>query len=334
MKSLVSILIPCYNGENFLERCFKSILSQTYSNIEIIFINDGSVDNSEEIAKEYANKLINKGYKFNYIYQENSGAAAAINVALKLVNGEYIMLYDIDDIIFPTAVEEKAVYLDNNKEYDMVRNNGYYVNNDNLDKIVDVFSRNEEEKKNENIFEALLLGETNNWPASFMVRSVALFDNINDKNIYVSQFGQNLQIMLPVAYKGRSGYIDKPLMKYVRHNKSHSSFINSSRKLELFNGYEENRIQILNSLSLDLSEKKQYIEKINILYFRIRMKIAYESNNRELLIGQYNNLKKMKACNSKDRILYMRGINKFIDSIFNIYEIIIRLKQKIEERIN
>lgn len=64
------------------------------------------------------------------------------------------------------------------------------------------------------------------------------------------------------------------------------------------------------------------------------MKIAYESNNRELLIGQYNNLKKMKACNSKDRILYMRGINKFIDSIFNIYEIIIRLKQKIEERIN
>ena len=66
---LVSVIIPCYNGENFIDRCAMSIYVQEYSRIEIIFVNDGSTDKSEEIAKIYGKKLIKEGYIFKYIYR-------------------------------------------------------------------------------------------------------------------------------------------------------------------------------------------------------------------------------------------------------------------------
>ena len=180
MRDLVSILIPCYNGEKFLDRCFKCLLKQTYKNIEVIIVNDGSTDNSENIILKYKKEIEKKGFKFLYIYQENGGAASAINTALKHVNGEFIMLYDVDDIIFEDAVKEKADFLINNTDYDMVRNNGYYVDNSDLDKINGLFSDGEN-IKNEYIFEDLILGKSNNWAASFMIRTEVLFKNINNR---------------------------------------------------------------------------------------------------------------------------------------------------------
>ena len=115
MGALVSVLIPCYNGEKFIDRCFSCLLNQDYDYVEIIFVNDGSNDNSSKIAYSYKNKLEQKGYSFKYVYQSNGGAASAINTALKLVTGKYIMLYDVDDIIFRTAISEKVKFLEVNK---------------------------------------------------------------------------------------------------------------------------------------------------------------------------------------------------------------------------
>lgn len=319
MKDLVSILIPCFNGEKFLDRCFGCLLDQTYPKIEIIFVNDGSSDNSENIAKQYGVKIEEKGFKFTYIYQENGGAASAINTALKYVEGEYIMLYDVDDIIFPDAVKLKAEFLSQNTDFDMVRNNGYYVNNENIDNLIGLFANTDEEKNNEHIFEDLILGKTNNWPASFMVRTEALFKHIKDKEIYTSQFGQNLQIMLPVAYFGKSGYIDKPLMKYIRHENSHSAFTSYEKRLRLMNGYEENRVEIIKQLDIPKEEKQRYFDMISILYNRIRMSIAYESNNIELLEKEYQALIDKNEVTKQDRILYKRTKNKFYDKMYSIY---------------
>lgn len=303
MKDLVSILIPCYNGEQFLDRCFKCLLNQTYENIEIILINDGSTDNSENIIKKYRKNIEKKAFRFLYIYQENGGAASAINTALKHVTGEYIMLYDVDDIIFEDAVKDKAEFLKNNTNYDMVRNDGYYVHNDNTDEILGLFSEGEN-THNENIFEDLILAKANNWPASFMVKTETLFNHIENKEIYISQFGQNLQIMLPVAYFGKSGYINKPLMKYIRHRDSHSAFTSNEKRLKLINGYEENRIEIVNQLNISDKEKEEYFNKINILYYRQRMQIAYEMRDIYLFKQQYDKLIEENADNKEDKILY------------------------------
>ena len=333
MVALVSVLIPCYNGEKFIDRCFSCLLNQDYDYVEIIFVNDGSNDNSSKIAYSYKNKLEQKGYSFKYVYQSNGGAASAINTALKLVTGKYIMLYDVDDIIFRTAISEKVKFLEINKEYDMVRNNGYIVNNNNIDEVLGLFTEDESEKENKYIFEDLIMGKTNNWPATFMVRSEALFSHIKDKEIYISQYGQNLQIMLPVCYFGKSGYIDKPLMKYIRHNNSHSDFTDKERKLKLYNGYESNRIEIINSLDIRLDEKKVYIKKVNLLYYRIRMQVAYEMRDHILLSQEYKKLKELKENTREDDILYRRGNNFIYDNLFKLVNLIYRVKNKIKREI-
>lgn len=332
MKDLVSILIPCYNGELFLDRCFNCLLSQTYSKIEIIFVNDGSSDNSETMADKYQFKLNQKGFIFKYIYQENGGAASAINTALKYVEGEYIMLYDVDDIIFSKAVESKVEFLKNNLDYDMVRNNGYYVNDSDLDNIIALFTDNSIEKNNEHIFEDLILGKTNNWTASFMVRTKSLFEHIQNKDIYISQFGQNLQIMLPVAYFGKSGYIDEPLMKYIKHNNSHSAFTNHDKKLKLMNGYEENRVEIIKQLDIPYIEKQRYFEMISTLYNRIRMSIAYEFHNIELLEKEYQALVDKNEITKQDKVLYKRAKNRYFDNLYlNYYRVINKLKRMVHK---
>lgn len=90
MSPLVSIMTPCYNGEKFVGRYLDSVLAQTYDNIEVVLIDDGSTDNTAPIVKSYIPKFESKGYKLIYVYQENSGAASAINKAMPLVTGDFI----------------------------------------------------------------------------------------------------------------------------------------------------------------------------------------------------------------------------------------------------
>ncbi len=107
MKSgLVSVIMPCYNQSNFLPEALNSIISQTYPYWECIIINDGSVDHSEIVAKEYCQK----DNRIRYIYQENSGVIAARNHAIKEASGEFILPLDADDYISPNYLE-KAVHV-------------------------------------------------------------------------------------------------------------------------------------------------------------------------------------------------------------------------------
>lgn len=95
MDNFVSIIVPCYNQAQFLSDALKSVLSQTYSSWECIIVNDGSTDNTEEVAKAFCLK----DSRFKYIIKENSGLPAARNTAIKNSAGEYILPLDSDDII-------------------------------------------------------------------------------------------------------------------------------------------------------------------------------------------------------------------------------------------
>lgn len=101
MKALVSIIIPIYNVEKYLEKCIKSIINQTYRNLEIILINDGSTDESAKICEEYK-KLDNR---IEFINKKNGGAASAKNEGLKMATGDYITFVDSDDFIEPDMIE-------------------------------------------------------------------------------------------------------------------------------------------------------------------------------------------------------------------------------------
>ena len=91
----ISIIIPIYNTAKYLPNCLDSIVNQTYKNLEIILIDDGSTDNSYKIAAEYAKK----DSRIKLIYQKNTGQSAARNHGIKLATGEYISFIDSDDQI-------------------------------------------------------------------------------------------------------------------------------------------------------------------------------------------------------------------------------------------
>ena len=114
MKPLVSIISPCYNGETYVGRFLDSILAQNYPNIEVIIINDGSKDKTENVILSYKQKFEDKGYKFYYIYQNNAGQSAAINQGLKVFHGKYMTWIDSDDVLVSDAISEKVSFMEKN----------------------------------------------------------------------------------------------------------------------------------------------------------------------------------------------------------------------------
>lgn len=100
-KPLISIIVPVYNVEKYIRRCVDSLINQTYKNLEIILIDDGSPDNSGAICDEYA-KLDNR---VKVIHKENGGVSSARNVGLDSASGEYIGFMDSDDYITPDMYE-------------------------------------------------------------------------------------------------------------------------------------------------------------------------------------------------------------------------------------
>ncbi len=97
----VSVIIPIYNAEKYLDECLSSVAGQTYSNFECVMIDDGSKDSSAEIAKSYAAR----DGRFKYFYQDNAGVSAARNYGIDVCKGEYIVFVDSDDVISPHSVK-------------------------------------------------------------------------------------------------------------------------------------------------------------------------------------------------------------------------------------
>jgi glycosyltransferase involved in cell wall biosynthesis len=100
-EPLVSVIVPVYNVEKYIKECLDSISNQTYRNIEIIVVDDGTPDNSGKIAEECAHN----DKRIKVVHQENSGVSAARNTGLDLANGEYIIFVDSDDYLHPDYSE-------------------------------------------------------------------------------------------------------------------------------------------------------------------------------------------------------------------------------------
>lgn len=101
----VSVIIPFFNGVNWLNEAVESVIKQTYSNIEIIVINDGSIEDMTDF-------LIKFNSRIKYTYQKNQGAAVARNVGMKLASGDYFAFLDSDDIWLPNKLEKQVNFMD------------------------------------------------------------------------------------------------------------------------------------------------------------------------------------------------------------------------------
>lgn len=101
----VSVIIPTYNREKYIERAINSVLSQTYKDFEILIVDDGSTDHTKKKVLEFGNSI-------QYIYQKNQGPSAARNKGIQLSQGEYIAFLDSDDCFLPQKLERQLKFID------------------------------------------------------------------------------------------------------------------------------------------------------------------------------------------------------------------------------
>ena len=101
-EKLVSIIIPIYNVEKYLVKCLQSVQAQTYKNIQVLMIDDGSTDGSAELCKDF----VAKDNRFRYFYKENGGLSDARNYGISRADGQYLTFVDSDDYLSPVFVEQ------------------------------------------------------------------------------------------------------------------------------------------------------------------------------------------------------------------------------------
>lgn len=142
---LISIIVPIYNSEQYLRFCLESLLKQTYSNFEVILVNDGSTDSSEAICREF----VNLDNRLHYFEQEQEGISSARNLGIECSKGEYITFVDSKDwveedyldILYQTIRENNAdIAISNYKEFD-VKENCFYIHAYQINESKQVFTQ-------------------------------------------------------------------------------------------------------------------------------------------------------------------------------------------------
>lgn len=219
-NNLVTLIAPFYNAEQYLARFLLSVIRQTYTNIQFILVNDGSEDDSDKIVEEYRIQLEDKLSEFIYLKQKNGGAASAVNLALKYVEGEYLCWADCDDELLPENINKKVAFLNTHHEYGLINSSAMAIDQLTGKRINELIVPLEERK--DNFFLQIIRGIPV-YPGVFMIRTHLLFDKLHNRTIYYNrEAGQNYQLLLPVAYNSRCGFIDDILYYYYVREDSHS----------------------------------------------------------------------------------------------------------------
>lgn len=320
MNPKVSIITPCYNSERFIGRYIDRILNQSYDNIQLIFVNDGSTDQTESIIMQNKSRIISKGYELTYIRQENMGLGGAINTGLKEIKGEYFTWCDSDNFYTDDYVSTKVDFFLNNPQYSVVRCDGFIVDESDIDNPIGKMSQGNSDLYNPNLFENCLLVKNFHFGCA-MIKTID-FDRVNkERQIYPSRAGQNWQLLLPVFYQYQSGYIDKPMFYFVVRKDSISNITQYQSTEDIIQKLEEyERILINTLIRMKIPEENLYIKKIKTKYELQKFYVyvyAHESDNIE---QQYQLLKENNIKpNIKIWLAKQRGKHKNFDSIIKLF---------------
>lgn len=249
----VSIIVPIYNAEKWLKRCIDSLVNQTYKNLEIILINDGSKDKSKEIIKSYNDSRI------IFIDKENSGVGSTRNLGIDKSSGDYLMFVDSDDYIEPNCVKKlvnKAV----KDKCDLVICN-YYLETSKTIEIKFNSFKDGSLKENPNIITDINLGPCNK------IYHKSLFKNTDNRFIIGLKYEDAPVVVQALRDAKKIGFIDECLMHYVIQ-KTGETITRDSRIFDI--------ISICAIIEKKL-EKCDYIDKTNLM---VKILIPYLKNSR------------------------------------------------------
>ncbi|MDR1688882.1 MAG: glycosyltransferase family 2 protein [Clostridiales bacterium] len=212
LQGKVSMVMACYNKEEYIGVMLESILNQEWDNIELILVNDGSTDGTRQVISSFEERLAARGYKVVIIDQVNKGACAAVREGLKRITGKYINIVDADDELDSKYISTMAKWLEEHDEYEYCSCDYYYRSADGSIK----FNRHPMYMNGEYSLELFLAKNTNRACWNFLVRT-SYFNKCNIINNYEGlghcTYEPGFSIPL-AAYKGKMKAFDEPLYIY------------------------------------------------------------------------------------------------------------------------
>ena len=242
-RPLVSVIMPAYNSDVFIEESINSVLNQSYSNIELIVLNDGSSDHTQQIMDSFGDRI-------KAVHTSNHGVAAARNKEIKLAKGEWIAFCDSDDVWFPDKLEKQLTSINN---FIWSYTDSFYIGGEyaGTDKRSDL-----SEMVEGSIFESLLV-ENILTTSSLLIKKQVLLDNgLFDESL---QALEDWKLWLAIAKNHPIQYINTPLLNYRVHSGStsrraremlplHISFITS-----FLEDIDQNKRSLIRSLAIERS---------------------------------------------------------------------------------
>jgi glycosyltransferase involved in cell wall biosynthesis len=206
---LISIMMPAYNAEAYIGPAIESVLAQSYTNWELVVVDDGSVDRTFEIASKYGDSRI-KLFK-----QANQGEAAARNTALRIADGEYLAFLDADDLYLPHHLESMVGYLLPRPQVDGVYSDGYYI--DQNGKELQALSSRRRGPFEGDVFEEVVYSSDVFGPPACVMLRTNVIDKHGlkfDENIII---GPDWDFFTQYADLAKFGYIDQTTCLYRLH---------------------------------------------------------------------------------------------------------------------
>lgn len=284
-NKLVSIITPCYNTGKLISRLLDSVLMQDYPSIEMIVVDDGSTDNSKGVIEDYIPKFEEKGYSLRCIVQENSGQSVAINNALKLVEGEYLVWPDSDDFYSTAqAISRMVQVLEGaNDDVAVVRCLYEYVD----EATMAVESRNFFTVGEAVLFEDCLYAKPGFWfsPGGYMARVSTIDARIKDRDIYTQKdAGQNWQLMLPLLYNTKCITINEYHYKVLQRSCSHSrgQYKTFEQRMKVYDAYCNSIVGTLQRMFFIASDEMDfYIKSIERKYILLKYEQCLVNNRKE-----------------------------------------------------
>lgn len=246
---LVTVGVALYNHQKYIVKCLESIVKQTYNNIELIIIDDGSPDNSYSVAKEYLeNQEFNKNYKI--ITRPNKGMCNTLNEIAGEAKGKYISFIGSDDYWVLDKIEDQVEFLEKNTDYTLVHSNSQVVDNDDQYKNIIDYSK---KKNSGDLFDAIIEGKGGINTTSHLYKK-EVYEKIGYYDPSLKFEDTDFWLRLTKVYE--VGFIDK-IHTYYRW---HDDNLSGSKNLLKF--YYEEIIKIYEKNIDDNQKKKKAIAKI------------------------------------------------------------------------
>lgn len=284
----VSIMMPVFNGEKYVESAIQSILDQTYQNWELIVVNDGSTDQTPTILEKFQDNRI------KIIHQKNQGEAVARNTALKSMDGEFLSFLDSDDLYFPEFLESMTGFLSNLTKIDACYCDGWYI--DIQDQILTQLSSQRRGPFEGDIFEPLIrASDVFGPPTCTLIRRKLVHEHQIqfDPRIVI---GPDWDFFIKVAQFSKWKYLDYQGVKYRVHQTNITLTTSSSKRRESLAICRENAIRNVRFQSCD-EDVKYYV------FYDLLINILFDQPER---LNDWLQSENFKSLTSKEKAKLLR----------------------------